>query len=274
MAVHRLNYGTRRQPVKRRSRTNWPLNLDPAIFSGKLRIAHTTVKPMPHPIRIISNEKLDRTAIEHLIEDSPKPLKFEDCDFEGADLSRLNLRSATFLQCTTVGTSFFAATLTQTHWTRCRARQANFGTADLIDATFLSSDLNNTNWRRAKLGSVCFKECKLTGANLEDCSALGLEFVETLLVGAFLRRLSFRKTTLRNLDFSDADLAGADFRDAIFEGCSLRHAHLKDARFEGADLRDADLSGIRLADVGVFRGATVSYQQAAVLVAELGLRVV
>ncbi|HEY4298909.1 MAG TPA: pentapeptide repeat-containing protein, partial [Paraburkholderia sp.] len=51
-------------------------------------------------------------------------------------------------------------------------------------------------------------------------------------------------------------------------------AHLKGARFDGADLREADLSGVRLVDAALFKGATISYQQAAVLVTELGLRVV
>lgn len=224
--------------------------------------------------RTISNQTLGRADIQQLIEDSKDPLCFEDCDLEGTDLSRLDLRSATFERCAFIETSFFGATLTQARWIRCRARQADFGSADLVDATFQSSDLNNTNWRRAKLGAARFKGCKLTGANIEDCSTLGLEFEETLLVGAHLRRLSFRKTTLQNLDFSDADLAGADFRDAVFEGGSLRNAQLKDARFDGADLRGVDLSGIRLVDAGMFRGATISFQQAAVLVTELGLRVV
>lgn len=221
----------------------------------------------------VSNETLARADIERLIADAAGPLRFEDCDLESADLSRLNLRGAVFERCAIMETSFFGATLAQSRWIRCRGRQANFGSADLVDANFQSSDLNNTSWRRAKLGSVKFKGCKLTGANFEDCAALGLEFDECLLVGAHLRRFSFRKSTLNQLDFSDADLGGADFREAVFEGGSLRNAHLKDVRFDGADLRGVDLTGVRLIDAGMLRGATISYQQAADLVTELGLRV-
>ncbi|MFJ2991242.1 pentapeptide repeat-containing protein [Pandoraea sp. NPDC087047] len=222
----------------------------------------------------VLNRTLGRADIEQLIEEARGPLHFEDCDFDDADLSRLNLRGATFERCAIAQASFLGAALVHTHWIKCRARQADFRSADLVDAVFRSSDLNNTNWRRAKLGAVHFRGCKLTGANFEDCATLGLEFDETLLVGAHLRRVSFRKTTLRNLDFSDADLAGADFRDAVFEGGSLRNAHLRDTLFEGADLRGVDLHGVRLIDAGLFRGATISYEQAAELVTELGLRVV
>jgi uncharacterized protein YjbI with pentapeptide repeats len=74
---------------------------------------------------------------------------------------------------------------------------------------------------------------------------------------ALQRSDSFRKATLERLDFSDADLGGADFRDAVFEGGSLR---------------DSDPGGLRLTDATKFQG-TLSHAQAALLVAELGLRV-
>jgi uncharacterized protein YjbI with pentapeptide repeats len=207
-------------------------------------------------VHTVADATLAREDVQQLIDANQQPLRFEDCDFEGADLSRLDLRSAEFHRCNIVETSFFGTALTQSRWQRCRGR-----------------DLNNTSWRRAKLASATYSGCKLTGANFEDCSTLGLSFVETLLIGAYLRGLSFRKATLLELDFSDADLAGADFREATFEGGSLKNASLKGARFDGADLRLVDLSGVRLVDAGLFKGATISHQQAAVLVTELGLRV-
>ena len=97
--------------------------------------------------------------------------------------------------------------------------------------------------------------------------------VGTLLVGANLRGMSFRKTQLKQLDFSDADLSGCDFREAIFVGGSLRNAHLKLTRFDGADLREADIGGLTLVDVKLFRGATISHKQAAEMLGELGLSV-
>ncbi|HZZ09086.1 MAG TPA: pentapeptide repeat-containing protein [Paraburkholderia sp.] len=228
------------------------------------------------PANTVADATLARADVERLIaanQASNQPLHFTDCDFEGADLSRLDLRGAQFERCTIVETSLFGAALSHTRWVRCRARQADFASTDLVDAAFQSSDLNNTSWRRAKLASASFHSCKLTGANFEACTALGLSFVETLLVGAHLRGLSFRKATLQQLDFSDADLAGVDFREAVFDGGSLKNAHLKGARFDGADLREADLSGVRLVDAALFKGATISHQQAAVLITELGLRV-
>jgi len=38
-------------------------------------------------------------------------------------------------------------------------------------------------------------------------------------------------------------------------------------------LREADIGGLKLTEAKLFRGATISHRQAAVLVAELGLSV-
>ena len=110
---------------------------------------------------------------------------------------------------TGVETSLYAASLPQTTWQRCRGRQADFEAAELVDAQFLNCDFNNTKLRRARLSSAVFKECKLTGANFEEVAHLGLHFEDTLLIGADLRKMSFRKNQLHRLDFSVADLSGA-----------------------------------------------------------------
>lgn len=116
----------------------------------------------------------------------------------------------------------------------------------------------------------------LSRAQLEALIAAAtapLVFDRCDLAGADLRRLPFRKMQLNQIDFSEADLSGCDFRDAVFLGGSLRNAHLKLTRFEGADLREADISGLKLVDAKLFRGATISLNQAAGLLAEMGITV-
>ena len=120
---------------------------------------------------------------------------------------------------------------------------------------------------------LCFRGCKLTGANLSEAKVLNLAFEETLLAQARLPGFSFRKAQLSGIDFQMADLRKCDFRDAVFHNCSLRDANLADCRFEGADLRGADLGGIRLLNAKQFKGATISRDQAGQILAELGLKV-
>jgi uncharacterized ferritin-like protein (DUF455 family)/uncharacterized protein YjbI with pentapeptide repeats len=230
----------------------------------------------PRMTNVISDQTWSRPDLLACLKDrkGAEPLHFERCNFDEADLSRLDLRGAQFTLCNFAETSFDRTLLSETRWAGCRARQADFGLADLTNARFQDCDLNNTQWTRAKLASAFFSGVKLTGAHFGEVSALGIGFKDSLLVDAHLRGMSFRKQKLEQLDFSEADLSGCDFRETVFEGGSLRNAHLKLARFEGADLREVDLGGLRLANAAQFKGATISHRQAASLVEELGLRVV
>ena len=227
---------------------------------------------MARPTITLSGETVTRDRIEQLLAQDAL-LVFEDCDLQGADLSRLRLHDSVFLRCALAEASFYAANLARTRWQRCRGGPADFESADLVDASFESCDLNTASWRRTKLASASYRGCKLTGSRFEEVGQLGLSFEDSLLVGADLRRMSFRKATLCGLDFSDADLSGCDFREAVLENCCLRDAHIKDTRFDQADLRDADLGGLKLSNAKQFAGATISVRQAAELVRAMGLQV-
>ena len=228
--------------------------------------------PSTPSLRTIIDKTLDRSAVEELCNDGT-PIKLVGCDLEGADISRLDLASWIFDGCILRQANLIGANLEETQWTGCRGGFADFTSADLSDSTFQSSDFNNASFKRATLTSCRIERCKMTGANLSDAATLGLSFEATLLAGAILPLLSFRKMTLRQLDFAQADLMKCDFRDSVLEDCSLRDANLADARFEGADLRGADLGGLRLFNAKAFRGATISREQAGQLLSELGLSV-
>ena len=239
-------------------------------------IAIFTMTDSPATTRLITDQTLSRSDLASLLAGEPQQgLRFERCDFDGQDLSRLNLRGAEFQDCTLAEASLERCDLAQTQWLACKARQANFHLADLTDASFSRCDLNNSTWGLTKLAGVSFIEVKLTGANFKGAhQTLGLRFQDSLLVDADLRGLSFRKQTIARLNLADADLGGCDFRDAVFEGGSLRDANLKNAQFEGADLRSVDLSGLTITNVAQqFKGATLSMEQAAALISGLGVRV-
>ena len=78
---------------------------------------------MARPTMTFTGETLGRSRVEQLLRDGAM-LVFEDCDFSGADLSRLNLQETQFRNCALPGTSFYAANLSRTRWQRCRARWA------------------------------------------------------------------------------------------------------------------------------------------------------
>ncbi len=157
---------------------------------------------------VFSGGAPQRSELIDLIGRAAGPLLFDQCDFGGADLSRLDLQDAHFRNCSFLETSLYAAKLARTRWHRCRGGQADFESADLVDAQFDACDLNNTIWRRSRLASAAFTSCKLTGAHFEEVGHLGLVFENSLLVGAYCSRMNFKKARLVGLDFQDADLSG------------------------------------------------------------------
>jgi uncharacterized protein YjbI with pentapeptide repeats len=222
-----------------------------------------------------SDQTLTRRLLQERLAEAASPHRFERCVFDGEDLGGLDLQGATFSACTFVGTRLDKASLGQTQWHRCRCAAATFDLADLADARFDHCDLNNTGWCRAKLSSASFTEVKLTGARFTEARTLGLAYHASLLVGADLRGISFRKQRLEALNFSGADLSGCDFTDAVLVDCDLTDANLKNARFARADLRRAQLGVLQVGDlVQHFKGSTISADQAAAIVAALGVHVV
>mgnify|MGYP003414703877 FL=1 len=86
----------------------------------------------------VSNQTLSRENLETLLAAATEPLAFESCDFEGADLSRLALRSATFTNCSFVDVSFYSTDLSGSVWAQCRGRQADFEAATMVCPSLIS----------------------------------------------------------------------------------------------------------------------------------------
>lgn len=220
--------------------------------------------------RAVRGKALTRGDLERML---AVPQTLIECNLEEADLSGLDLSHWKFERCNLRRADVSRAKLESTAWQSCRGAFANFTASDLTEGIFVASDLNNASFKRANLQSAKFAQSKLTGADLFDVKGLEIEFDETLLVNAKLPGHSFRKATLNRIDFSQADLRQCDFRHTTFVECSLREANMDGSRFDGADLRGADLGGLRLVDASLFRGATISREQAKQLLSELGLNV-
>ncbi|MEO8121181.1 MAG: pentapeptide repeat-containing protein, partial [Rhodoferax sp.] len=60
---------------------------------------------MTNTTTVISGETISRFQLEEFIARAKAPLVFEDCEFEGADLSRLALRGVNFKSCNLVEVS-------------------------------------------------------------------------------------------------------------------------------------------------------------------------
>lgn len=121
----------------------------------------------------ITDQEVDRKTLESLLAQAAgKPLSFQDCDFQGADFSRLDLRGARFTACAIATTSFQGATLADTTWVRCRGGQANFASVDASDAVFHGGSLRNANLKLVRFEGADLREADLGGIDLTAAARL------------------------------------------------------------------------------------------------------
>ncbi len=133
-----------------------------------------------------------------------------------------------------------------------------------LDAADLSGlELNGWVFERCSMRGANFSGTCLDASSWRSCRGAFADFCGADLTDA----------TIVASDLNNAVMRRCDFRASVFDNCSLRDAAMAGSRFEGADLRGADLGGLRLVDAGLFRGATISREQAGQLLGELGLDV-
>jgi WD40 repeat protein len=85
----------------------------------------------------------------------------------------------------------------------------------------------------------------LSGADFSEADFTDAVLIETLLIGASLRKAQLAGAKLNRADLTNADLSRADLTEADLTGARLIGADLRGARLEGALLHRARLLGAR-----------------------------
>lgn len=130
--------------------------------------------------------------------------EYENCVFNGCDLSNKDLSGICFTEC-----------------------------------VFQSCNLSLAKLGKTGFRDIRFRDCKLMGLHFENCDEF-LFSIHTdncvLDLSSFfqrkLRKSNFKKTSLQEVDFTEADLSGA-----VFDECDLSKAIFYSSNLEGADLR-------------------------------------
>lgn len=203
-----------------------------------------------------------------------RPVYLFGCDLEEFNLSGLMMPGWRFEECVLRSAKLVDANLEGAVFERCRAAFIDLTRANLLEARIFRSDFSLGRFEAAVVAQASFESVKMRGADFTDASTNGFQILDVVLESAKLWKMSFRRMKLDRIDLSNADLYRCDFREADFLESSLRDAMMNGCSFQGADLRGCDLGGLRLDDAKRFKGAIISSEQGAMLVAQLGLQVV
>ena len=127
--------------------------------------------------------------------------RFVNCDFSGANLSRLRFTDCLFERC-------------------------NLASVSLADTA---------------LQNVAFEECKLLGLQFTACRDMlfGVHFDQCQMRYASFAGRKMPHTRFVGCQLDEADFADADLSEALFQDCSLAGAVFQNTRLSGADFTTA-----------------------------------
>jgi uncharacterized protein YjbI with pentapeptide repeats len=194
----------------------------------------------------------------------------------------VRLSESRFQACRFVRCSFREATVEHCRFDAAEPRDACvFAFSRLDEARFVDCHLNLARLEKSTAVETVYERVSATGLmfdaairrriagkrmgggiSFRDCKLLYARFAETDLAGAV-----FAGSDLRDAAFRKADLTGADLRRT-----RLNNIDLTDATLDDADLGGADFDGFDLAALRSFRNMIASADQAAALLAAIGIR--
>ncbi|XP_070780675.1 BTB/POZ domain-containing protein KCTD9b [Enoplosus armatus] len=156
-------------------------------------------------------------------------LRCQGLNFNGADLSRLDLRYINFKM----------ANLRGANLTHANLSGANLERADLsmacLDATNLQGvKMLCTNAEGASLRGCNFEDPSGIKANLEGANLKGVDMEGSQMTGINLRVATLKNAKLKNCNLRGATLAGTDLENCDLSGCDLQEANLRGSNVKGA----------------------------------------
>ena len=130
---------------------------------------------------------------------------FEECRFDGIDLTGMDCRNARFENC-----------------------------------TFHRSTLADARLRGVRLHGVRFEQCTLPGLRWSTLDTLTLDFT---LIDCRAPLGDWGEMDLQGIQFKGTDLSGGNFYGSDARKTSWADCRLRDVVFDRTDLREADFSG-------------------------------
>jgi len=156
---------------------------------------------------------------------------FEECTFEGLDLSSWDCRDTRFENCT-----FRSCTLADVRLTGARFHDVRFESCTLAGLRW--STLETT------VLSLTLIDCRAPLGDWEDMDLQGTDFRESDLSGGNFSGSDARKTTWTNCRLRDAVFHRTDLREADFRSAQEWTIDPKENRLHGARFDSADLIGL------------------------------
>ncbi len=208
----------------------------------------------------------------------PLPQELVQCEltctnrnFDGLDLSNVNISSVDFTGSSFVGANLKNVVAIESNFSSTNFSQASLEHAILFAANFAGATLDGSVITECDCSKASFVDVKVfrpigleimtkfIGTDFSGTSLSGMVFASsrdstsdlrgTRFVGANLENSKFQWRALRYSDFTDANLTNADFGNSGWLYASFRNAQVSSMGIDGVNLDYADIKGVQLEQV-------------------------
>jgi uncharacterized protein YjbI with pentapeptide repeats len=245
--------------------------LNPVVVKLEIPAPEPEPEPEPEPIKQEAvNDTIkftNRSDVEKMLLNSPKPDAFSRVSLAGIDLSKLDFSSldlteTDFRDCDLTGASFNGANLTGAilqgaNLNQAKAIKANFSSAIITEIKANETDFSQSLFHRADLSLSDLSTANLSGITATEASFTSTTFPKDLS-GLTFSQAKFRGADLKGVNLKQANLSQADFSGCDLSQADLKQADLTTTSIVGTLLNDADLSGIKATGARFLQGCDLT----------------
>jgi uncharacterized protein YjbI with pentapeptide repeats len=205
----------------------------------------------------------------------------EALDLSGADLSKVNLREALFVNTNLANANLSGANLRGANFQNAMLSNADLSNSDLsfavamditanalkltgakldstllVDCDFHDSDLSETTMRFSNIHSSNFCNCtflktKIAISNMGSCNLLNANFVssdlfQTDFSGSKIGRTNFSESELSHVIFKYIDFSETNFSKSNLEGTVFLSCDIGNSVFSGSSMRSLTFGNCKL----------------------------
>lgn len=149
---------------------------------------------------------------------------------------------------------------------------AEMHAAEFEDVVFDGCDLSNVNLGDAILLRVCFRHCRMTGADFSGAVLRDCAVEDGAAQYANFRFARFERASFTGCGCADGDFGGASFRHVRFAATDLRRAQMSGVSLDGIDFTSCDIDGLGARPEDL-RGAVFTPEQAVTAAKILGVQI-
>ena len=165
---------------------------------------------------------------------------FENLDFSGTEIIKIEFEDCTFSRCDFSHTSFKKCKFDNCHFSHCNLSLMQVLDSQFSGVVFEVCKIIGVDWTKASWSALTQRAPKFKKSVLNDSSFWGLKLEGIMIHGCEARDVDFREANMK-----EADLCDTDFLRALFRNTNLRESDFTHANNFDIDVKTNEIEGAK-----------------------------